>query len=424
MVSARLFSSLHWRPYRLLWTSGACSRSAQVGLMVLTGWQAFVLGGSDLVALVTFAGMLTFALSTPAGGLLADAFDRRILVLAGQATAGSATGALALLSLGHMLQPAELLLLTWVAGLARGIEISSAQSYMPRLVPRSDLLNAVSLNGLTTYGARFVGPTLVGPFLAHTVSPTMIGSAYLVVTALYVVAIWHAYRIDATTGAPGTIRPPLTQLAGQLVEGFRYMLGPSAVLVLLLVVSVHCALTMSYDALLPLVAQQALHGNGDTYSTLAADTGIGAIVGTLALAAVRAGQNRVPMLLFGAIGSGLSPALLAVAHTPLVAGLAAGAMGGTQALFMVLMLAILLDIVPDDVRGRAAGLYLMSNTAMMAISNLLLGIVAGYIGPALPLLLPGLTFAALFVGGALIWPGALRQVNRRPVDTPMALTEA
>jgi MFS family permease len=391
--------------------------------MVLAGWQAFVLGGSALVALVTFAGMLTFAIATPIGGVLADAVDRRLLVLAGQAAAGGAAGALALLSLGHLLRPSELLLLTWFAGLARGIEIASAQSYLPRLVPHADLLNAVSLNGLTTYGARFVGPTVVGPFLANTVSPTMIGGAYFVVTALYAVALWHAYRIDPATGASDARRPPLTHLASRLVEGFRYMLGPSAVLVLLLVVSAHCALTMSYDALLPLVAQQALHGSGDLYSTLAADTGIGAIVGTLALAAVRAGHSRVPLVLVGAIGSGLSPALLALAHTPLVAGLAAGAMGGTQALFMVLMLAILLDIVPDAVRGRAAGLYLMANTAMMALANLLLGLVAGYVGPALPLLLPGLAFVVLFVGGALIWPEALRQVNRRPADTPRALAE-
>jgi MFS family permease len=105
-VTPNLFPSLRWRPYRLLWIGGALSRSAQVGMMVLTGWQAFVLGGNDLVAVVTFASMLTFALSTPIGGLLADAFDRRQLVLVTQATAGGATGVLALLSLGHLWPPA------------------------------------------------------------------------------------------------------------------------------------------------------------------------------------------------------------------------------------------------------------------------------------------------------------------------------
>ncbi len=408
------FTSLRWRGYRLLWISGALSRSAQVGLMVLTGWQAFVLGGAALVALVTFAGMLTFALATPVGGLLADGFDRRRLVLGAQATAGAATGLLAVLSLGRQLQPGELLVLTWIAGIARGIEIASAQSFIPRLIPRSDLLNAVSLNGLTTYGARFVGPTIVGPFLAHTSSSTaLIGSAYLLVTVLYVAAVWHAYRIDAAAGAVETARPPLMRLVGQLAEGVRYMLGPSAVLVLLLVVTAHCTLTMSYDALLPLVAQQVLHGNGATYSDLAADTGIGAIVGTLALAALRPHHSRVGMLLVGALGSGLTPALLAVARAPLVAAVAAAGMGATQALFMTLMLAVLLDIVPDELRGRAAGLYLMANAGAMAIANLVLGTIAGTIGPTLPLLVPGLTFTALFALGVVLRPSALRRVGRQ-----------
>ncbi len=99
--------------------------------MVLTGWQAFELGGNDLVAVVTFASMLTFAVATPIGGLLADAVNRRQLVLISQATAGAATGALGLMSMNHLLQPAMLIVLTWIAGSARGIEIAAAQSFSP-----------------------------------------------------------------------------------------------------------------------------------------------------------------------------------------------------------------------------------------------------------------------------------------------------
>ncbi len=175
---------------------------------------------------------------------------------------------------------------------------------------------------------------------------------------------------------------------------------------------------MSYDALLPQVAEQMLHGNGATYSSLSADTGIGAIVGTLIIASLRAGKGRVGALLVSAIGSGLAPTLLAVAHTPLVAGIAAGAMGGTQAAFMVLMLAVLLDLVPDDLRGRASGFYLMANAGMMAVANLVLGVIASASGPALPLALPGLAFAALFATGTLIWPSALRSVGRQPGIMP------
>jgi len=345
LLTPHLFLALRWRPYRLLWISGALSRSAQVGLMVLTGWQAFKLGGNDLVAVVTFASMLTFAVATPIGGVLADACDRRLVVLVSQATAGAATGALALMSMSHLVQPATLIALTWLAGSARGIEIAAAQSFLPRLVPRADLLNAVSLNGLTTYGARFVGPTLVGPFLADTLSATLIGRAYLVLAALYTAAIWHTFRIDRAAGVPASVRPPVARLGGQFVTGLRSMLGSSAALVLLLVVTAHCALTMSYDALLPQIAQQMLHGNGATYSSLSAATGIGAIAGTLTIASLHPGKGRVGALLVTALGSGLAPTLLAVAPTPLVASLAAGAMGGTQAAFMVLLLAVL-DLVP------------------------------------------------------------------------------
>jgi MFS family permease len=265
---------------------------------------------------------------------------------------------------------------------------------------------------------------MVGPFLARAYGPTPIGSAYLLVTALYAVAVWHTHRIDRAAGALGTERPPLPRLVAQLADGIRYMLSPSPVLILLLVVTAHCTLTMSYDALLPLLASQVLHGDGGTYSTLAADTGIGAIAGTLILAAVRPGRSRVGLLLIGALGSGLTPALLAVARSSLVAQLAAAGMGGTQALFMTLMLAVLLQIVPDELRGRAAGLYLMSNAGAMAIANLALGTIADAIGPSLPLLIPGLTFAALCAIGVVLWPSALRPVMRRPAPVPTAYPEA
>jgi MFS family permease len=120
-------------------------------------------------------------------------------------------------------------------------------------------------------------------------------------------------------------------------------------------------------------------------------------------------------LLLTALGSGLSPALLAVAGTPLVAGLAAWAIGGTQAAFIVLMLAVLLDLVPDDLRGHASGLFLMTNAGMMAVANLVLGVIAGYTSPTLPLALPGLAVAALFAVGALLWPDALQRVARPPI---------
>jgi hypothetical protein len=88
------------------------------------------------------------------------------------------------------------------------------------------------------------------------------------------------------------------------------------------------------------------------------------------------------------------------------------------------MLAVLLDLVPDDLRGRATGLYLMSNAGMMALANLALGVIAGYSGPTLPLLVPGLVFAALIAGGVLLWPDTLRLVNRGAVAAPGALPEA
>jgi hypothetical protein len=61
----------------------------------------------------------------------------------------------------------------------------------------------------------------------------------------------------------------------------------------------------------------------------------------------------------------------------------------------------------------ASGLYLMANAGMMALANLVLSTIAGSIGPALPLAVPGLAFAALFAIGALVWPDALRQVGRQ-----------
>src|SRR5439155_7249319 len=109
----------------------------------------------------------------------------------------------------------------------------------------------------------------------------------------------------------------------------------------------HCALTMSFDATLPLIAQANLRGSSGIYSALVAATGLGAIAGTLLLAGVPIGSLRGRLFLVSGVGSGVATLRMPSAHRSLLTLAALVLAGMAQATFMTLAMAFVQEALPD-----------------------------------------------------------------------------
>jgi MFS family permease len=405
-LASTLFAGLAYRDNRVFWIGTTISSVAQASFLVSAGWLAYEQGGGSATGMVAFATMFPFLLSTPIGGVLADRYDRRSIVLATQAFQGVLALLLGGLAVADLLPLPLLIALVLVSSAARTVELPTVGAVLPNLVPPRVLLNNLSLNSLATLGSRFAGPALLAPVLAIGGA----GAAFLLIATFYLPALYWTRmtppmpRISVSTSGFGT----------QIGEAVSYIRARGMVALLLALVVLHCWLTMSFDAVLPLVAEENLGGKGAVYSSLVAAGGIGAIVGSLVLAGLRVRTRRGSLLLLSGLGSGVTAILLAISGIWPVAALAMVGVGLSQAMFMTLSNTLVQEAVPDAVRGRVTSVFLMSAGGIMSFGNLANGTLADRFGVWPVLAAPGLAYIVILLTVSATRP-ALRTVYREGI---------
>jgi MFS family permease len=391
-IYLRLPATRH-KDFRALWGGTASSSVALWTLLLGNAWIVKEMSGSNTwVAVSTFASMSPFLLA-PAGGVIADKFDRRILVRITRLAAFGVTFTLFLLALTDVLEVWMVIGMALVQGVVRAVEIPSDQALLATVVPLKDLGSAVTLSTMTQQGSRAVGPLLSGPLLA-TIG---VEGAYGVAAVFTLLAFTSIRRVEASSfGGVSNLRLIFENLAG----GLNYVRRTPPVLAVFLLVVAHCSLTMSFDSMLPGFAGEELH-HRNAFTMMNFGVGMGALTGTAWLA-LWPSSKRGRLFLLTGLASGLSPVLMSASMNVESAVFSTLLMGSSQAMFMALSAVILQEVVPDAVRGRVMSFYLMSAGGIMAFANLGFGSLADISGVPVLFLAPGAAFTAIMVVTALL----------------------
>jgi MFS family permease len=388
---AGIFSAVHHKRFRPLWTASILSCVAYMTALTACGWVAFDLHHhSSTVGLVVFASFLPSLIITPFAGVLADRYDRRTMLLTMNAIGLISTLGLAWLAWTGEQSAWPLAAVSFVLGAARSSSTPMEQAMLGSLVPARDLLNAVSLLQANLNGARLLGPLLAAPLL-HVGGGA---GAFLVAAVLFALAfraIWVLGEVPHQRS--GSDHNPLAQFA----QGVRHVFHAPAVCSVITLVFLHCAFTMGYDAALPRRASDVLGATGTAYSLLMMAMGGGSLAGGFLLAGFARRVHFGYLLFATSILSGLTLVPLGYAASWPGALLAAAAVGLTQSVFVALATTLLQIATPDHVRGRVLGLYWGSTGGVMAVSNLATGRLADGLGAGPMLALPGLVFGAVTV---------------------------
>ncbi len=407
-IAARLPATQH-RDFRALWGGTACSSVSLWTLLLGNAWIVYKLSNSSFwVGVSTFASMSPYLLA-PFGGTIADRVERRLLVRATRVGAFAVTSILCVLAATDVLAVWMVVGMALVQGLVRAVEIPADQALLANVVPADHLASAVSLNSMTQFGSRAVGPVLAGPLLA-TIG---VEGAYAIGALFALLAFTSIRRVE--TRSRGGVQD-LSEVFGNLRGGLSYVRATGPVQALFLIVVAHCALTMSFDAMLPGFAETELHSPSGAFTLMTMGVGVGAFVGTAWLAMI-GNTQRGRLLLYTGIASGVAPMFMAHSgHVPMAVG-SAVFMGSSQAMFMALSAVLLQEVVPDEVRGRVMSLYLMSAGGIMAMANLGFGSLADHWGAPMLFMWPGAAFVAIIGLSAAIGPH-LRRVYRTGVVIP------
>jgi MFS family permease len=375
-----MFRSLAGRDFRLYFFGQVISLVGTWVQQVALSWIAYrVTGSAFMLGLIAFSGQIPMLLVTPLGGMLADRFSRRDLLLVTQFVEMSVAGMLAVLAFYDGFTPWVLIAASVVLGLAGAMEMPARQAFITEILhDRSHMSNAIALNSLTINVARMAGPAVAGVILAafsDTVCFATNAASYL--AAIYTLMAIHPRK-----------RPPRSG-RGSLLEGVTYLrqFAPAGWLVISVAVASFCV--SPFMTFMPVYAKDIFHGGPDMLGTLMGASGFGALLAALYLARRKSVSGLGDYIAGGCFLSGIASAtfaynqLLTLALPLLVAS-------GFSLIIIVTSCNILLQsMVPEHLRGRVMALYTMSFIGMLPVGSLVMGTLAHKAGVQPAFLLAG-----------------------------------
>jgi len=395
--------ALRHRDFRLFFAGQGVSQLGTWLQLIATSWLIYRLSGSTLLlGLAAFAMQIPFLVLAPLAGVFVDRLDRRRVLLVTNAVAAvQAVTMFAVVALG-IVQPWHLIAGNLVLGVVNACDAPARQSILIHLVGgKADLANAIALNSVMMNGARFVGPMLGGALIAAFGEHWGFG-----VNALSYFAMLAALaRIPADERR---LAPLEKGLARQLAAGGRYAYGFLPVRSALLLLSATSLTVGSYVALMPWFAREAFHGDSRTLGLLMGAAGLGAVSGMAYLATRPGIRGLLRLIGWMSATAGAALVVFALAGSMWIALPALYFVGMGMMLTAASTNTVLQSIVPDELRGRVASIYVMSFIGVSPLGALGAGWIAERVGP--PATLAACGIAAL--AAALVYASHFQAIRR------------
>lgn len=387
------FATLKIRNYRLFWSGNLANFFAMMMQSPAQAWLAYELTRSPLMlGLVSAAWALPICLFSFIGGVFIDRFQKRNLLILGQACSAVLMLAIGILIATGHIQYWHLLMTAFINGTLSSFSFPTSQALIPELVPRDKLFNAIALNSAGFNITRVAGPALSGTLIGLGGAST----AYFTAVGFFALSVVLTSMLPPTSRIVKGVRRSIKK---ELQEGFGYLRAHSIILTLIAMEIVLNILGMPFQNLMPVFAD-IFRVKAFGYGMLMAITGVGALIGSLGIATfnhrIRA---RGRFLLTSGIIYGVT--LIVFATSPYW-GSALGLGGGTVfAASVILMLVGIFStfylstsnttiqmMVKDEVRGRVMGVYGIV-MGLMPLGVLPAGAVAEAIGAPLTITMLG-----------------------------------
>lgn len=369
----RTFRSLHNRNYRLFSLGQLVSLSGTACQMVALSWVVYRLTDSA-VALGTVTGLslLPMLLAGPWGGLVADRFDKRRVLMAANAGMAGVAVLLAAVTLAGVVEVWHLYVLAFLSGLGSAVEIPTRQAFVNELVGPDELPNAIALNSALFNTSRIVGPAIAAGLLA------LAGGGWcFAVNAVTFIAVIEAYRRMRPDDLRRAPRPGAER--GQLLAGLRYVWGEPVLRRTLGLVGLVSLLAFNFPIVLPVLAERTYGGGSSMFSALTATMGLGSVVGALVVAGRRRPSDRALLVCGVALGlllaAAASTTVLALA-LPLLALSGAAGIG-----FFSTANARIQLVAAGELRGRVMALYALVFLGTTPVAAPLVGWLVQRFGP-------------------------------------------
>jgi len=394
--SRATFAALSVRNYRLFFIGQGISLSGTWMQTVAQGWLVLQLSGSATqVGFVIAVQFLPLLFVTPIGGIIADRFPKRRILLITQSLFTVVQLCLGLVVVFNVVELWMVYCLALLFGLINAVDNPTRQAFVSELVDRKLIKNAITLNATENNLGRAIGPS-IGAIVIATLG---IGFCFLANALSTLAVIYSLSRMNTRS-----IRTPSTHAnfhpVRNIAEGFHYVRKTPLLREILIMAVIIGTFSYEFQISLPALAKFAFSADASSYSQLWVAFGIGSVAGGL-LAAGRKSAS-VAILVRSAILFGISMLAVAIMPTLFFSVLGMFLVGFFAINFTSLANTMLQLEASDEYRGRVMSLWTMAMLGSTPIGGPIIGAIAEQFGARWGLAVGGV--AAVIAGLFTIAP--------------------
>ncbi len=371
-VRGGTFAALRYRNYRLLWF-GTIFMSAGTWIQQVTlGWLAYELTGSPFQVSVVLGLRALPMLTAPIAGVIADKFDRRVVLLLDQAYLAFLAAVFAVILQLGFVELWHLHAFSFLSGLGWALNNPLRQTLVGNSVPRDRLMNAIALNSMAFNSMRMIGPGIAGGMIA-LLGPEV---NFLLQALMYgaVVVLVIPFRAEFAEGREGRkAQSPLADLR----EGMAYVMRESVLRYSIILSLVPTLTLMAFiQTQMPVfVAEDLGDSEGALLGFMFVGMGVGGFAGAVLVARFHAIEHKGRLSLTGVAGAAV--AVLALSQVDV--WWHAWIILVVQQLFFIMVMTtnntILQSVTPDYMRGRVMGIYML-DIGMQPMGGVVAGLIA------------------------------------------------
>jgi len=414
--SGGLFRSLRNRNYRLFAAGQVVSNTGTWMQRIAQDWLVLTITHSGTaLGIVTALQFLPILLFSVWGGVLADRFPKRTMLMLTQSSMGVLAAILGVMTVTGHIGVWQIYVFALLLGTVTAADTPARQSFVVEMVGHEDLQNAVSLNAANFNLGRVVGPAAAGLFIGLFASEITGSGWSFVINAISYAAVVGGLALIRKRDLH-TITRARRGRGGQL-EAFRYVRTRPDLMAVLVAISVFGTFGLNFPVLLPLFTTQIFHSGASAYGVISAIMAAGSLLG--ALLAARRKVARVRIVLVGAFMFGLLE--MASAVMPDIASYAAllAVTGLCSLTTATTANAVMQTTVVPELRGRVTGVYILVFMGGTPLGSPIVGWLAGQIGVRWTQTLCG-ALSALAALGVAYWLAKTtdRQIRTRLLARP------
>lgn len=400
-VERSAFSALRYRDFRLLWIGQIISVTGTQMQYVAINWHVYLLTKSPLaLGGVGLVRVLPIIVCSLLGGVVADAVDRKRLMITTQSLMLTCAALLGWLTASGLNTIWPIYLLTAIASGALAFDNPARQALLPTLVPAKDFPNAVSLGIVVFNSAMIVGPALAGILLSAS-GPALI---YGLNSASFV-AVIVALLLMKSGGRAGADHQVSRISLGALRDGVRFV-WRTPIIVQTMTLDFVATFFASATALLPIFAAEILKVGPRGLGFLAAAPGVGSIIAGLTMARLGTVRRQGRIVLASVAAYGAATVAFGLSRWFWLSLLMLGLTGAADTVSTVLRQTIRQLVTPNYLRGRMTSVNMIFFMGGPQLGELEAGVVAQLIGATLSVVTGGVG-CLIAVAAAGVWGKSL-----------------